>query len=150
MTKNNENSHYRAKGDILWFKKTMMPNDSSQDYFIKGLRLVRPSIAESFSSVGEGDRKRGRFPVELSSYFKMEMPFIFKRTFVFRQYKTLLDRLSLRHVSHVHRPHNFISLVHVQSQLEVSWMKPHSVLNLQCFVTQLQCLVEAAQTIVSC
>ena len=46
-------------------KKTMMPSESPQDFFIKGLRVVRPSIAESFSFAGEGHRKRGRFPVEL-------------------------------------------------------------------------------------
>jgi len=30
-------------------KKTMMPSESSWDFFIKGLRVVRPSIPESFS-----------------------------------------------------------------------------------------------------
>ena len=30
-------------------EKTMMPTESSWDFFIKGVRVVRPSIAESFS-----------------------------------------------------------------------------------------------------
>ena len=30
-------------------EKTMMPTESSWDLFTKGLRVVRPSIAESFS-----------------------------------------------------------------------------------------------------
>ncbi len=30
-------------------KKTMMPSESSWDFFIKGLRVVRASIAKSFS-----------------------------------------------------------------------------------------------------
>ena len=48
-------------------QKFMMLSDISSDFFIKGLRLVRPSIAESFSSAAEGHRNGGRFPVELPS-----------------------------------------------------------------------------------
>jgi hypothetical protein len=43
----------------------MMPSESAKDFFIIGLRIVRPSIAETFSFAGEDDRKRGRFPMEL-------------------------------------------------------------------------------------
>ncbi len=48
-------------------KKTMMPSETQRDFFIKGLRVVRPSMTESFSLAGEGHRTRGRFPVELPS-----------------------------------------------------------------------------------
>ena len=34
-------------------KKTMMPRESSWDFFIKGLRVVRLSIGESFSLAGD-------------------------------------------------------------------------------------------------
>ncbi len=48
-------------------KTTMMPSESSWDFFIKGIRLVRTSIAKSFSLAGEGHCNCGRFPVELPS-----------------------------------------------------------------------------------
>jgi hypothetical protein len=34
-------------------KKTMMPNESSWDFFIKGLMVMRASIAKSFSLAGD-------------------------------------------------------------------------------------------------
>jgi hypothetical protein len=46
-------------------KKTMISIESSWDFFTKGLRIVRPSIAECFSHAADGHRKRGRFPMEL-------------------------------------------------------------------------------------
>jgi hypothetical protein len=46
-------------------KKTMMPSESRENFFIISLRLVRPSIAESFSFAAEGHCIGGRFPVEL-------------------------------------------------------------------------------------
>jgi hypothetical protein len=46
-------------------KKTMMPSESREDFFIIDLRLVRPSIAESFSLAAEGHCIGGRFLVEL-------------------------------------------------------------------------------------
>jgi len=50
MMKNDEGDYYRPKDDILWFKKkSMMPSESREDFFIISLRLVRLSIAESFN-----------------------------------------------------------------------------------------------------
>ena len=46
-------------------KETMMLIKSLSDFFIKGLRIVRASLAISYSLVGEDRCKGGRFPVEL-------------------------------------------------------------------------------------
>ncbi len=38
-------------------------------FFIKGLTVVRASIAKSFNLAGEGHCNSGRFPMELPYYF---------------------------------------------------------------------------------
>ncbi len=49
MMKNDEGEYYRPKDDILWFKqKNYDVERKSRGFFIITLRLVRPSIAESF------------------------------------------------------------------------------------------------------
>jgi hypothetical protein len=65
MKKNDENGYRGQKMLFCGLKKTMMPSESSWDFFTISLRVVRPPIAESFSLTGEGHRKRGRFLVEL-------------------------------------------------------------------------------------
>jgi hypothetical protein len=73
VSQNDEKSFlwlYRPKFDILWFEKIMIPKESSWNFFIKGLRLVKPAIPESFSPAADGHRKRGRFLVELPIYDK--------------------------------------------------------------------------------
>ena len=71
-----KNHFYSYIGQNLIFcglKKIMMPSESSWNFFIKGLRLVKPSIPESFSSAADGQRKRGRFLVELPNYSSMSI-----------------------------------------------------------------------------
>ena len=70
MSQNDGKSFYGYIDKNLIFcglKKIMMPSESSWNFFIKGLRLVKPSIPESFSLAADGHRKRGRFLVELPS-----------------------------------------------------------------------------------
>ncbi len=63
--KNNENVILGQKVVFCDPKKTMMPTESHRDLFTRDIRVVRSSIAGSFSLAGEGHRKRGRFSVEL-------------------------------------------------------------------------------------
>jgi hypothetical protein len=63
--KNNENVILGQKVVFCGPKKTMMLTESDRDFFTRDIRVVRSSIAGSFSLAGEGHRKRGRFPVEL-------------------------------------------------------------------------------------
>jgi hypothetical protein len=51
---------------IFWvLKKIMMPSESSWIFFIKSVRVMRASVAESFSLASEDHCKRGRFLMEL-------------------------------------------------------------------------------------
>jgi hypothetical protein len=68
MMKNDEGDHYGQKMIFCGSKKTMMPSESRENFFIISLRLVRPSIAESFSFAAEGHCIGGRFPVELPTH----------------------------------------------------------------------------------
>jgi len=66
--KNDENDYIDQKVIFCCLKKTMMPIESSWNFFAISLRIVRPHIAESFSLDGEGHRNGGRFLVELPIY----------------------------------------------------------------------------------
>jgi hypothetical protein len=44
---------YRPKFDILWFEKKYDVERKFVNFFIKGVRVVRASIAESFSLAGD-------------------------------------------------------------------------------------------------
>jgi hypothetical protein len=49
----------------------MMLIESHQDFFTRDIRVVRFSIAGSFSVAGEGHRKHARFPMELPLTFHL-------------------------------------------------------------------------------
>ena len=65
MMKTTENGLLGQKMISRGQKKAEMPTESSMDFFVKGLRMLKSSNGESFSLVGEGHRIGGRFPVEL-------------------------------------------------------------------------------------
>jgi hypothetical protein len=58
---------YRPKFDILWFEKGYDAERKLVNFFAKGVRVVRASVAENRSLTDEGDCKCGRFRVELPS-----------------------------------------------------------------------------------
>jgi hypothetical protein len=65
IVKNDEDDFIGRKVVYCRLKKTMMPTESSWNFFTISLRIVTPHIAERFSLAGEGHRNGGRFLVEL-------------------------------------------------------------------------------------
>ena len=65
MMKTTENGLLGQKMISRGQKQAEMPTESPMDFFVKGLRMLKSSNAESFSLAGKGHRIGGRFPVEL-------------------------------------------------------------------------------------
>ena len=69
MMKTTENGLLGQKMISRGQKNAEMPAENPMDFFVKGLRMLKSSNAESFSLAGEGHCIGGRFPMKLPSSF---------------------------------------------------------------------------------
>jgi hypothetical protein len=93
----------------------MMPTESDRNFFTRDIRVLRSSIAGSFSLAGEGHRKRGRFPVELP-YFEEPVTSNFSDTVTHKSAANCCI------ASIVHKDMVYIARFKIKSKVFSSWI----------------------------